>query len=287
MFSAILAQSVLPHIDLGTPFADFINAITSWVIFNWVDTVINWLVDKITFVLTWPPSIAMIIIFGALAWLVRNWRFGLLSLFAFGLIDAMGYFEHTMQTLALVLVATVFAVAIGLPIGILAARNSKVSLVVRPVLDFMQTMPAFIYLLLAIFFFNIGTVPGVVSSLIFAMPPAVRLTELGIRQVDAEVVEAAEAFGAKPSEVLRQVQLPLAMPTIMAGVNQVIMLSLSMVVIAGLGGATGLGTDVVRGVQRLNLGLGFTSGLAVVILAIYLDRSTSALTSRSSSAAAA
>ena len=195
---------------------------------------------------------------------------------AFSFIAMTGFFESTMRSLALVLVATIIAVGIGLPAGILAARNDAISALFRPVLDFMQTMPSFVYLLVVVLMFSIGPAPGVAASVVFAMPPAVRLTELGIRQVDAEVVEAANAFGASPSEVLRGVQLPLALPTIMAGINQVIMLSLSMVVIAGLAGAGGLGGDVVQGVQRLQLGLGLVSGLAVVILAIFLDRTTGA-----------
>src|SRR5690606_10642260 len=183
----------------------------------------------------------------------RGWRFGLFTALAFSLIASMGRFEETMDTLALVLVAVLISVTIGTPLGVLAARSDRLSSVVRPVLDFMQTMPAFIYLLLAVFFFRLGAVPGVMASVVFAMPPAVRLTELGIRQVDREAVEAAQAFGAKAREVLWGVQLPLARPSIMAGINQVIMLTLSMVVIAGLAGAGGLGETVVSGVQRFQV----------------------------------
>jgi glycine betaine/proline transport system permease protein len=150
----------------------------------------------------------------------------------------------------------------------------------RPLLDFMQTLPVFVYLLPAIFFFGIGVVPGVVATTVFAIPPAVRLTSLGIRQVDAEVIEAAVAFGSRPGQILREVQLPLALPSIMAGVNQVIMLALSMVVIAGMVGGGGLGELVVQSVTQLDIGSGFESGLAVVVLAIYLDRVTAALGER-------
>jgi glycine betaine/proline transport system permease protein len=181
-----------------------------------------------------------------------------------------------MQTLALVLVAAVIATAVAVPIGILAARHRAVSVVVRPVLDFMQTTPVFVYLIPAVFFFGVGVVPGVVATILFAIPPGVRLTELGIRQVDREVVEAAQAFGARPGQVLREVQLPLALPSIMAGVNQVIMLALSMVVTAGLLGAAGLGAVVVRAVTQLDVGSGFEGGLAVVLLAVFLDRLTAA-----------
>ena len=151
---------------------------------------------------------------------------------------------------------------------------------VRPILDFMQTLPVFVYLIPAVFFFGIGAVPGVVATLVFAIPPAVRLTELGIRSVDKEVTEAAIAFGAKPRQMLREVQLPLAMPSIMAGVNQTLMMALSCVVIAGLVGAGGLGAVVVRGISTLDVGAGFEGGIAVVFLAIYLDRLTSALAKR-------
>ncbi|HEY1179010.1 MAG TPA: ABC transporter permease subunit, partial [Phytomonospora sp.] len=185
-----------------------------------------------------------------------------------------------MQSLAVVAVASVLAVAIGVPIGVWAARGPVASAVVRPVLDFMQTLPVFVYLIPAVFFFGIGLVPGVVATTVFAVPPAVRLTELGIRQVDKEVVEAGESFGASPAAILGRIKLPLAMPTIMAGVNQVIMLALSMVVIAGMVGAEGLGSVIKESVDRLLIGKGFTAGAAVVVLAIFLDRLTDALGSR-------
>jgi glycine betaine/proline transport system permease protein len=219
----------------------------------------------------------MILIFTALALLERKWGFGVFTLLAFLLIWAMGLWTEAMETLAVVVVATVFAVAIGVPVGIWAARSRSVSNVVRPILDFMQTLPVFVYLIPAVFFFGIGVVPGVISTLVFAIPPAVRLTELGIRSVDKEVTEAAIAFGAKPRQMLREVQLPLALPSIMAGVNQTLMLALSMVVISGLVGAGGLGAVVVRGISTLDVGAGFEGGIAVVILAIYLDRLTAAL----------
>jgi ABC-type proline/glycine betaine transport system permease subunit len=171
-------------------------------------------------------------------------------------------------------------VLVSIPLGIAAARNDVVSRVVRPVLDLMQTMPAFVYLIPAIFFFSIGVVPGVVATVIFALPPGVRLTELGIRGVDAEMVEAGEAFGTPPGRILTRIQIPLAMPSIMAGINQLIMLSLSMVVIAGMVGAGGLGNEVLEGIQRVDIAQGFEGGLAVVVLAIFLDRITVALGDR-------
>ena len=173
------------------------------------------------------------------------------------------------------------AAATPLPLGIWAARDDRVSRVVRPVLDFMQTMPAFVYLIPTVVIFLTGPVPGIVATVIFALAPGVRFTELGIRQVDPEVVEAGHAFGSTPGRILRQIQLPLALPTIMAGVNQVIMLALSMVVIAGMVGADGLGSDVVAALQRVNVALGFEAGLSVVVLAMFLDRVTAALGTRS------
>jgi len=184
---------------------------------------------------------------------------------------------QTMQTLAVVLVAAVIATLIGVPVGVWAAQRRIVGTIARPILDFMQTLPVFVYLIPAVFFFGVGVVPGVVATTVFAIPPAVRLTELGIRQVDRETVEAAEAFGSPPLQILREIQLPLALPSIMAGINQVIMLALSMVVVAGLVGAAGLGSLVVRAVTQLDVASGFEGGLAVVILAIYLDRLTAAL----------
>lgn len=185
-----------------------------------------------------------------------------------------------MDSLALVLLASVLALALAVPLGIWAARSDRVSGLLRPVLDLMQTMPALVYLIPMVFIFRVGIVPGIVGTVIFAMVPGVRFTELGIRQVDREVVEAGHAFGATEGRILRDIQLPLALPTIMAGVNQVIMLALSMVVMAGLVGAGGLGGEVVSALTRVNISLGVEAGLSVVILAMFLDRVTSALAAR-------
>ncbi|QUH01737.1 proline/glycine betaine ABC transporter permease [Saccharopolyspora erythraea] len=279
----------LPRVPLGEWFQDLVNWLQDNIgpVFDFIDLAVRSAVSGLTALLTWPPELVMLAIFTALALWLRGWRFALFTLVGFGLVISMREFPPAMQTLALVLVASIIAVVIAIPVGILAARHRRVSLVVRPVLDLMQTMPAFVYLIPVIFFFNIGSVPGVVATVIFALPPGVRLTELGIRQVDAEVVEAGEAFGAPPSRILTGIQLPLAMPSIMAGVNQVIMLSLSMVVIAGMVGAEGLGTEVYTAVTRVQLGAGFEAGVAVVILAVYLDRITAVLSDRAPVARAA
>ena len=228
-----------------------------------------------------PPALVMVLALALLAFFARGWRFGVFSLASLALIDILGYWEATMQTLAMVLVSVVVAVLIAIPIGIAASRSRVMSSIVQPVLDFMQTMPALIYVLLAVFFFRVGVVPGIVSTIIFAMPPAIRLTELGIRQVDKEVVEAGHAFGSPPGAILRQIQLPLALPTIMAGVNQVIMLALSMVVLGGFVGAPGLGQEITGAINRVDIGLGIEAGLSVVILAIFLDWVTAAIGARS------
>jgi glycine betaine/proline transport system permease protein len=268
----------VPDIPLGRWVADLIDwllATVPW-LFDAVSAVMQVLVDGLTDALATPPPVVWLVVFTLVALLVRGWGLALYTVLAFLLVISLELWVETMQTLALVLVAAVIATAIGVPIGILAARNRAVSVVTRPVLDFMQTTPVFVYLIPAVFFFGVGVVPGVVATILFAIPPGVRLTELGIRQVDREVVEAAHAFGARPGQILREVQLPLALPSIMAGVNQVIMLALSMVVTAGLLGAAGLGAVVVRAVTQLDVASGFEGGLAVVLLAIFLDRLTAA-----------
>ena len=274
-----IVLGLIPQVDISDPLDTWVKdtfrpALS--LLWDAIKFVVETLVDWIEGLLTWPPEIVVILVFALLAWVAARWWLSLFTLLAFGAIASAGLFDGTMRALALVLVAAFFAVLFGIPIGIWTSRSEAASAVVRPILDFMQTMPAFVYLLIALILFSIGFTAGVVAAFIFSMPPAVRLTELGIRQVDEEVVEAARAFGATDREVLFQVQLPLARPTIMAGVNQVIMLSLSMVVIAGLAGAGGVAAEIVAGVTRLDVGRGLLAGLAIVILAIFLDRVTAA-----------
>lgn len=278
-----LFQGVLPRLHVGEWFQFLVGWLQDNIgpLFDFIDLVVQSAVTALTATLTFVPGLLMMVLFALLSLWLRGWRFAVFTVIGFGLVESMGQFHAAMQTLALVLVASGIAVAIAVPVGILAARKQKVSQLARPVLDLMQTMPAFVYLIPVIFFFNIGAVPGVIATVVFALPPGVRLTELGIRQVDHEIVEAGEAFGSPPRRILTGIQLPLALPSIMAGINQVIMLSLSMVVIAGMVGAEGLGTEVYTAVTRVQLGAGFEAGLAVVVLAVYLDRITSALASRS------
>jgi glycine betaine/proline transport system permease protein len=269
----------VPRIPLGQTLSDLIDwllATVPW-LFDGVAAVMQGLVDGLTAALTGPPAGIWIALLTLAALAVRGWGLAAYTLVALLVVVSLRLWTDTMQTLALVLVAAALAAVIGVPLGVLAARRRAVSVVARPVLDLMQTTPVFVYLIPAVFFFGVGVVPGVVATTVFAIAPAVRLTELGIRQVDREMVEAADAFGARPGQILREVQLPMAMPSIMAGINQVIMLALSMVVVAGLTGAAGLGSVVVRAVTQLDVASGFEGGAAVVLLAILLDRLTAGL----------
>jgi glycine betaine/proline transport system permease protein len=269
--------------DFRIPLGSWVAAGVDWIKDNLdgflggVSFVVAFLVDGLTRALLSPHFIVIIVIAALIAWLVRSWQLAIGTVISFGLIVAMNLWVPAMQTLALVLVAAVIAVLIAIPLGIWSARNATVRAILKPILDFMQTMPAFVYLIPAIVFFSIGVVPGLVATVIFALPPGVRLTELGIRGVDSETVEAGQAFGAKPGQILRGIQLPLAMPTILAGVNQVIMLALSMAVIAGMAGADGLGKLVVEAISTINIAKGVEAGLGVVLLAVFLDRVTAAL----------
>ncbi|MFJ4965089.1 ABC transporter permease/substrate binding protein [Streptomyces sp. NPDC088729] len=265
------------------PLGEWVDSAVDWLqthlawLFDAISALVSGMFDGIAAVLSAPAPLLFAGIVAVVAWWLRGLLAGLLAFAGFALIDSVELWDEAMDTLTLVLVATLVTLVVAVPLGIWASRSKAVSAVTRPVLDFMQTMPAMVYLIPGVIFFGVGVVPGIIATIIFALPPGVRMTELGIRQVDAELVEAAEAFGTTSRNTLLRVQLPLALPTIMAGVNQVIMLGLSMVVIAGMVGGGGLGGSVYRAIGNVDVGLGFEAGISIVILAMYLDRMTSAL----------
>ncbi|MFE1789119.1 ABC transporter permease/substrate binding protein [Streptomyces sp. NPDC059525] len=269
----------MPRLHLGA-WADsavgFLQRHLSW-LFDAIGSLVTGLDDGIEAALSAPAPLLLAGILAVAAWWLRGLLAGLLAFAGLALVDSLGLWSEAMSTLALVLVATLVTLVVAVPLGVLAARSDRISAVLRPALDFMQTMPAMVYLIPGVVFFGVGVVPGIIATIVFSLPPGVRMTELGIRQVDGELVEAAEAFGTAPREVLLRLQLPLALPTIMAGVNQVIMLGLSMVVIAGMVGGGGLGGAVYRAIGNVDIGLGLEAGLSIVILAMYLDRMTGAL----------
>jgi glycine betaine/proline transport system substrate-binding protein len=269
--------------DLRLPLGTWAEGIVAFItlafrpVFDVIRAVFDGFYEAVDWALVSPPFWVIVLLLALLAFRARGWLFGVGTAVGLLVIVGVDQWDNAMDTLALVLVAAIIAIVIAIPLGILAARSQTASSIMKPILDFMQTMPAFVYLIPALILFRVGVVPGIVATIIFAMAPGVRLTELGIRGVDKEVVEAGHAFGASPGRILRQIQLPLAAPTIMAGVNQVIMLSLSMVVISGMVGAGGLGAEIVQALSRIDVGLGFEAGLSVVILAILLDRLTASL----------
>ncbi|RAZ81189.1 glycine/betaine ABC transporter [Planococcus halotolerans] len=261
---------------------------------SWVSDFTDWISDSFAFLfdpiknqfgdgledfadmLAAVPPVIVILIVAVLAFFLSGKRFGLAAFSIVGLLLVwnQGLWEELMLSFSLVLVASLLSVIIGVPIGILMSKSKTAESIITPVLDFMQTMPAFVYLIPAVAFFSIGMVPGIFASLIFATPPTVRFTNLGIRQVSEELVEAAEAFGSTGAQKLFKVELPMAKTTIMAGINQTVMLALSMVVIASMIGAPGLGREVLSALQRADVGTGFVAGLGIVILAIIIDRFT-------------
>lgn len=272
--------------DLRIPLGDWVEVLVDFTtdnlagFFSVLRTLFLALYDSVDWLLSTPPFWVVVVLAGVLALLARGWKFATGSVLALLVIVGVNQWDNAMDSLALVLVASFLAIILSVPLGVAAAKSPTFSSIMRPVLDFMQTTPAFVYLIPALLLFRVGVVPGIVATIIFALAPGVRLTELGIRGVDHEVVEAGQAFGASPWRILRQIELPLALPTIMAGINQVIMLSLSMVVIAGMVGAGGLGGEVVAALTRIDVGRGVEAGVSVVILAIILDRLTASFGDR-------
>ncbi|PTV97255.1 glycine betaine/proline transport system permease protein [Rhodobacter aestuarii] len=241
--------------------------------FDMLSALMQALIDGILWLLQTPPPLVIVALFCALTWVTqRKWQMVLLVLAGFLYILNQGYWKPTMESLTLVLSACVVCMAVGVPIGIAAAHRPRLYMAMQPVLDLMQTLPTFVYLIPAIVFFGIGMVPGLISTVIFVLPAPIRLTHLGVSTTPQALLEAARAFGATPRQVLWKVELPYALPQIMAGLNQTIMLSLSMVVIAALVGANGLGVPVVRALNSVNTALGFEAGMIIVVVAIILDR---------------
>lgn len=275
------------HFSIMDPFHNTLIPLDSWVttaidwvvthfrpLFQGVRVPVDTMLNLLQQLLTGMPAPVAMVVFALLAWQMSNLGMGVATLVSLLLIGAIGAWSQAMVTLSLVLTALLFCMLLGLPLGIWLARSPRAARVIRPLLDAMQTTPAFVYLVPIVMLLGIGNVPGVVVTIIFALPPIVRLTILGINQVPADLIEAARSFGASPRQMLFKVQLPLAMPTIMAGVNQTLMLALSMVVIASMIAVGGLGQMVLRGIGRLDMGLAAVGGVGIVILAIVLDRLT-------------
>lgn len=267
-----LTETKLPIGAAASAVVTFAQEHGGWV-FDAIARALGVLIAAIAWALQTPHPFAVIAAFAALAWLLRRgWQVPLLVVAGFAFILNQGYWVETTQSLTLVLAACVLCMGLGVPIGIAAAHRPRLSAAMAPVLDLMQTLPSFVYLIPAIVFFGIGMVPGLIATVIFVLPAPIRLTCLGIKSTPRALIEAADAFGATGFQKLWKVELPYAWPQIMAGLTQTIMLSLSMVVIAALVGAQGLGVPVVRALNSVNTGLGFESGLVIVVLAIILDR---------------
>ncbi|MBU1196164.1 MAG: proline/glycine betaine ABC transporter permease [Proteobacteria bacterium] len=262
---------------------------------RWITTFVEWLVDnhrEFFQLIKWPveqtlsgfdtglnaiPPVIVILFLAICAWRFSGWGLAVFTLVAMTFIGFLGFWEDTMTTLAMVLASVLFCTIVGVPFGIATGRNDRFEKILRPFLDAMQTTPSFVYLVPIVMLFSVGNVAGVLATIIFAMPPIIRLTSLGIRQVHPELVEAALAFGATRTQVLLKVQIPLALPTILAGLNQTIMMALAMVVIASLIGAGGLGSPVILGLNTLDIGLAVVAGLSIVLLAMVLDRITQSM----------
>jgi glycine betaine/proline transport system permease protein len=267
--------------------AGWIDAVMSWILSNWggffdavgdaILVVLLWIENF----LLWLPWFVVIIIVGLVAWwAIRHWLAGIIMAAFLFLIGSFGYWDLAMMTLAIIIAAVIISFVIGIPTGIIMARSDRVERIIRPILDAMQTMPSFVYLIPALMLFGLGKVPAVFATIIYAAPPVIRLTNVGIRQVPESIIEAAKAFGSNGRQVLFEVQVPLAVPSIMVGINQTTMMALAMVVITSMIGARTLGLEVLLAINRIEVGRGFEAGLSIVLLAIIIDRITNALAAR-------
>lgn len=265
------------------PLAEGVEAAVEWLVrhlepvFFAAKVPVAWLLNGFESCLLSVPPTLLVLALGVVAWRMSSFQIAFMVSLSGVLIAMIGVWEPAMNTLSIALTAVVFCLSMGVPLGILAARSDRFAMALRPVLDAMQTTPSFVYLVPIVMLFGIGKVPGVIVTIIYGMPPVIRLTNLAIRQVDQEIVEAATAFGATQPQLLFKVQLPLALPTIMAGVNQTIMMALSMTVVSSMIGVAGLGQMVIRGLGRLDIGLAAMGGCGVVLLAVLLDRFSQAV----------
>ena len=274
---------------LRIPLAEWIDTIMDWVLTN-LAGFFDAIGDGVLFVLLnieksllWVPWLVVVAAVGLVAWrVIGRWWAGLLLAAMLVLIGSFGYWDLAMMTLAIIIVAVIISLALGIPTGIIMARSNRVESIFKPILDAMQTMPSFVYLIPALMLFGLGKVPAVFATIIYAVPPVIRLTNSGIRQVSESVIEAARALGSTSRQTLFEVQLPLAVPSIMVGINQTTMMALAMVVIASMIGARGLGLEVLLAINRIEIGRGFEAGLSIVLLAIIIDRITHAVASRQS-----
>ncbi len=277
-------DNILNPFQLYTiPLDDWISEAINFIVDNFrpffqaIGFPIRWTLQNIEWVFQTIPPLIFIIVISLIAWKLAGRKIAIYSIISLSLIGFVDVWEEAMVSLALVLTAVVFCLVVGIPLGIISAKNDRVERFLRPLLDVMQTLPSFVYLVPVVMLFGIGEVPGVIATIIFAIPPLIRLTNLGIRQVSPEVMEAAIAFGSNPWQLLWEAQIPLAMPTILAGVNQAILMALSMSVVTSMIAVPGLGQMVLQGVGRLDVGLAAVGGLGIVLLAIMLDRITQAL----------
>ncbi len=263
---------------IGPDISKWISSTTEWMVIHWdgffdaIKLPVNVLLKATEGAFLWLPWWVVAAVTGLAAWRIVGIRTGALAVALLVGMAFLGLHDLAMQTLAIVLTATLIAVGLGLPVGILAAKSDRFGGVVRPALDAMQTTPSFVYLIPAIMLFGLGRVPAVMATVIYAVPPMIRLTNLGIRQVDPEVVEAAKSFGSTARQLLVKVQLPMALPSIMAGVNQTVMMAVAMAVIASMIGAKGLGIEVLNGIARIDIGRGALGGAGIVAMAIIIDR---------------
>ena len=274
------------QVEIGRLIASEIKAGTTWLVRNWggmfdgIDYLITYAMVWIEDGLRWIPWPATFVAVGALSLILGSWRLAILSLVSLVFIGVMNRWDSAIETIAIILFSVTVSILIALPLGIIGAKSNRFDAIMRPILDGMQTMPSYVYLVPGILFFGLGYTPAVIATVIYAVPPAIRLTNLGIRQVSSETVEAARSFGTSSMQLLTKVQMPMAMPTIMAGINQTTMLALSMVVIASLVGASGLGEDVFRALQQQDPGNSVIAGMSIVLIAIVIDRLTQAAARR-------